>query len=503
MRRSRSTARFASLVIAAGLMFAGCGSDTDSADTTTAGDTSTEATIEATTEATIEATTEATTEAATEATIAIDTTAAVAEAATEKQVVSVAYNSTGSFPEPDATLKSAEKAFETANPGVDVELVSITASDDDYHTKLQLQLQAGNDVADVMYFSPNWVDADAAAGYLAPLDADLAAWPDWTSQFPEAVRAGSISADGKTYMVPWSSNDIGIWYNKEVFKQAGLPVPWEPKSWDDLTAAAKAIKEKVPGSIPMHLYAGKASGITDAILKTFQPLMYGTEDVLYDTTTKKWQPAGTGYLDAMTFISESYSAKLTAPTQDVLNAQVWSYIGPWMKDTKLGFVLDGNWMSFAWLPGGQYEWAEWSDVLGIAAIPSQTGGGAGKVTMGLRGPGLVRAAKSDSPKLAQKFIEFAVGAEHSLSFSVNSSQLAVRNDVAANPKYTDRPTVADFTALLQYAHYIPLTEQNAKVEVLLAGIIEDVALGKLTPEKAVSKYNAEMPATVGAEHYAG
>jgi hypothetical protein len=41
------------------------------------------------------------------------------------------------------------------------------------------------------------------------------------------------------------------------------------------------------------------------------------------------------------------------------------------------------------------------------------------------------------------------------------------------------------------------------VEVLLAGIIEDVALGKLSPDEAVEKYNEQMPTTVGAEHYAG
>lgn len=475
MTRSRRSARVASFVLAAGLLVVACGDDGDDASESTSGNGTTNDSSPSTS----------------------------GDAPAETQVVSVAYNNTGSFPEPEATLKAAETAFEAANPGVDVELISITASDDDYHTKMQLQLQAGDDTADVMYYSPNWVDADAAAGYLAPLDDALTTWTDWETQFPEAVRTGNVSADGKTYMVPWSSNNIGIWYNKAVFEQAGLPVPWEPKTWDDLTTAAETIKANVPDAIPMHLYAGKASGITDAILKTFQPLMYGTDDVLYDTETRKWQPAGKGFLDAMTFISDSYSAELTAPTQDVLNAQIWSYIGPWMKDTKLGFVLDGNWMSFAWLPGGQYEWAEWSDVLGIAAIPTQSGGGAGKVTMGLRGPGLVRAAKSDSPELAQQFIEFAVGADHSLSFSVNSSQLAVRNDVAAMPDYSDRPTVSDFTALLQYAHYIPLTEQNSKVEVLLAGIIEDVALGKKTPEEAVTKYNDELPATVGAEHFAG
>ena len=273
-------------------------------------------------------------------------------AAAEPQTVTVAYNATGDFPEPAATLEAAKASFEAANPGVTVELQQEIASDDDYHTKMQLRLQSGGDVPDVMYYSPNWLDADAAAGYLAPLDEGLAAWPDWEAQFPEAVRAGAASADGHTYGMPMSANDIGIWYNRDVFAVAGLPEDWQPKSWADMREAAETIKANVPDVIPMHLYAGKASGVTDAILKTFQPLLYGTGDVLYDFDTSKWQPAGQGFLDVMSFISAAYADDLTADEADVLSPNVWSFIGPWMQDSHLGFVLDGNWMSFAWIDGG-------------------------------------------------------------------------------------------------------------------------------------------------------
>jgi multiple sugar transport system substrate-binding protein len=488
---------FAACAIAMSTTFvAGCGSSS-SKDTKAA---QTDATTAAAAADTTVADSVAPAAAATEA--ASSQAAATEPASKEPQKITVAYNSTGDFPEPNATLTLAKAAFEKANPGVTVELQKEVAADDPYHTKLQLRLQSGSDVPDVMFYSPNWVDADAAAGYLSPLDDGLAAWPDWMAQFPQAVRDGAKSADGKTYGVPMSANDIGIWYNKDTFKAAGLPENWEPKNWADLRSAAEAIKAKVPNAIPVHLYAGKASGITDAILKTFQPLLYGTGSTLYDFDQHKWVKADKGFLDAMTFVSDMYSAKLTAKTADVLSPNVWSFIGPWMKDTKLGFVPDGNWMSFAWVKGGPNEWPQWGDRLGIAAIPTQDGSGAGKITMALRGTVMVRSAKTDSPELAMKFIETVTNKENSLSIAVNSSQLAVRNDVAADPAYKNRPTVAEFTAMLQYAKYLPLTEENAKVETLLADLIEEVALGKMTPADSVKKYNDQIVGLVGADKFA-
>ncbi len=421
----------------------------------------------------------------------------------EPQKISVAFNATGDFPEPKATLTAAKASFEAENPGVTVELQEEVAADDAYHTKLQLRLQSGSDVPDVMYYSPGWLDADAAAGYLAPLDDGLAQWADWEAQFPEAVRIGAKSADGHIYGVPMAANDIGIWYSKDTFKAAGLPENWEPKTWADLRTAAETIKAKVPGAIPAHLYAGKASGVTDAIMKTFQPLLYGTGDTLYDFETNKWVKADKGFLDTMTFISQTYKDGLTAKTADVLSPNVWSFIGPWMKEAKLGFVPDGNWMSFAWIKGGPNEWPEWGDRLGVTAMPTQTGGGEGKVTMALRGAVMVKSAKSKSPELAMRFLEHVTNKTNSLSISVNSSQLAVRLDVAADPAYKNRPGVAEFTNMLKYAKYLPLAEEADKVYNLLADLIEQVALGKMTPEKSVTEYNSKIEALVGKDKYKG
>ena len=93
--------------------------------------------------------------------------------------------------------------------------------------------------------------------------------------------------------------------------------------------------------------------------------------------------------------------------------------------------------------------------------------------------------------------------ENSLSISVNSSQLAVRTDVAADPAYQDRPTVSEFSEMLKYAQYLPLTEEHAKVENLLADLIERVALGKLSPADSVTEYNDQIVGLVGEDKFAG
>ena len=422
---------------------------------------------------------------------------------TEPQTLTISFNSTSTWPEPKAILTEAKKGFEASHPGVTIELQEEVAADDAYTTKLELRLSAGNDLPDIISIVPGLADGWAEAGYIQPLDAMLAEWPEWKAAFPDAVRDGAIQADGNIYLVPLAANDIGIWYNKDVFEGAGLPVPWEPKSWQDLTDAAATIKDKMPDAIPMHLYAGKASGAIDNVGKTFLPLLYGTDSTLYDHSTKKWQPAGKGFVDAMTFIRDSYEAGLTAEEADVLSPEVWSFIGPWMKDAQLGFVPDGNWMSFAWVEGGSYEWPEWGDRLGVAAFPTQNGEGAGKVSLGYKGAGFGIVKGSDSPNLAMEFIKFASSKESSVGYSQRTGQLAVRSDVLADPAYSDRPTVAEFSALLEYAQYLPGTAEEVKVWALLTDLIEKVAFGKITPQEAADSWNSEMSAAVGSSLWAG
>jgi raffinose/stachyose/melibiose transport system substrate-binding protein len=60
----------------------------------------------------------------------------------------------------------------------------------------------------------------------------------------ESIAGGPLSlftVDGKVYGVPWQAGMVGFWYNKDLFKQAGIDAP--PKTWDEFLAVVKKLKD--------------------------------------------------------------------------------------------------------------------------------------------------------------------------------------------------------------------------------------------------------------------
>ena len=57
---------------------------------------------------------------------------------------------------------------------------------------------------------------------------------------PGSRRTSSNMGDynGTLYAINNGNNDFGVFYNKVMFKQAGLPTNWAPKNWNDILTAA-------------------------------------------------------------------------------------------------------------------------------------------------------------------------------------------------------------------------------------------------------------------------
>ncbi|MEU1166510.1 extracellular solute-binding protein, partial [Streptomyces sp. NPDC005921] len=176
----------------------------------------------------------------------------------------------------DNYLADIKKQFEKEYPGKKVELVPIKATDSEYYTKLQQMLRSPRTAPDLVYEDTFLINSDITSGYLKPLDSYLAKWGDW-GQFIDTAKTAAKGEDGKTYGVPDGTDTRGLWFDKRVFAKAGLPADWQPKSWDDVLAAARTIKAKVPGVTPLNVYTGKPAGET-ASMQGFEMLLYGTDD---------------------------------------------------------------------------------------------------------------------------------------------------------------------------------------------------------------------------------
>jgi len=155
-------------------------------------------------------------------------------------------------------LNGWAKKFTAAHPQATVKLQPITASENDYYTKLQLSMRSPRTAPDMCYEDTFLINSDISAGYLTALDDRISSWPDW-SQFKDTAKTAAQALDGKTYGIPDGTDVRALWFNKKIEK-AGLPTDWQPKSWNDIITAAQTIKQKVPGVIPLNVYAGTGVG---------------------------------------------------------------------------------------------------------------------------------------------------------------------------------------------------------------------------------------------------
>ncbi|WP_282702480.1 extracellular solute-binding protein [Streptomyces sp. CC219B] len=391
----------------------------------------------------------------------------------------------------DTFLADIKKQFEKKYPGKKVEFIPIKAPDSEYYTKVQQMLRSAKTAPDLVYEDTFLINSDITSGYLKPLDAYLAKWPDW-NQFIDTAKAAAKGEDGKTYGVPDGTDTRGLWYDKGIFAKAGLPTAWQPKTWDDVLDAARTIKEKVPDVTPLNVYTGKPAGEA-ATMQGFEMLLYGTEDRLYDESSKKWVAGSQGFKDALAFVETVYEEKLGPDISTALDPNIQTIVrGDLLPNGKLGINLDGSWLPQDWLEGSGHEWPEWSRKLGLAAMPTQHGQAPGKVSMS-GGWTWAIPAKAANPDLAFDFIKTMQSKANAQKWYVANSGIAVREDVANDPAYADaQPGIKFFTDLVASTHYRPAYPAYPKVSTAIQEAMEGVTTGDVSVEEAAKNYDEEL-----------
>ncbi len=391
----------------------------------------------------------------------------------------------------DDYLADVKKQFEKAHPGKKVELVPIKAPDSEYYTKLQQMLRSAKTAPDLVYEDTFLINSDITSGYLKPLDAYLAKWPDW-NRFIDTAKAAAKAEDGKTYGVPDGTDTRGLWFDKGIFAKAGLPADWQPKTWDEVLDAARTIKRRVPDVTPLNVYTGKPAGEA-ATMQGFEMLLYGTEDRLYDESARKWIAGSQGFKDALSFVETVYREKLGPDVSTALDPNIQTIVrGDLLPKGKLGINLDGSWLPQDWLPGSGHEWPEWSSELGLAYMPTQHGQAPGKVSMS-GGWTWAVPAKAGNPDLAFEFVKTMQTKANAQKWYVANSGISVREDVAEDPAYAKaQPGIKFFTDLVASTHYRPAYPAYPKVSTAIQEAMEGVTTGDVPVEEAAKGYDVAL-----------
>ncbi len=140
--------------------------------------------------------------------------------------------------------------YMAAHPNVNIEITVL--ENEAFKTKMTTVMQA-SDPPDVFQSWGGGVQNQyAQAGLIKDITADLDAnGGAWRNSFsPGALSV--YSYNGKNYGVPWDMGMVGFWYNKALFKQAGISST--PTTWSELLDDVK--KLKAAGITPIALGGG-------------------------------------------------------------------------------------------------------------------------------------------------------------------------------------------------------------------------------------------------------
>ena len=364
----------------------------------------------------------------------------------------------------EETLKKMIEIFESKNPDIKVD-VQITGYED-YFTKLATTVGGGNppDVFEMnMENFLSYMLRGACADLTGKID---------TANYSEGTLA-AVSSEGKIYAVPMSFSTCVLFYNKDLFDQAGVAYPTDDWTWADAQAAAEKIK-----------------ALGDDIWGYYQPITYNefyksikgnggsvlSEDYSQFTMNT---PENVAVLEAM--IARVRGENHVMPTKEELAGR-----GDWdlFTEGKLGMIITGIWGFPTFAEKCTFDW----DIV---------------VEPGYKTPSTFFFANvncvspsSDKQEAAAKFVD-AMGSDPDI----------VQLRLDAN---WELPTIADQSKLSQYIEMTPpanrkavfdsmdyaaappaLEEQGAVVEII-DNVLSTLETNDMTAQEALDEIQAQL-----------
>ncbi len=247
---------------------------------------------------------------------------------------------------------------------------------------------------------------------------NLANFPDGASYIAE--RSGPVAdqykaPDGGFYQLPWKSNPVMIFYNKDLFKKAGLDAE-NPKlsTYAEFLDAARKIKSS--GAAPYAIYPAPTSQFFQTQFD-FMPLFAAQtkgQTIVEDGKATFADPAG---IDVATFWKTLYDEGLAG--KEV-------YQGDSFADKKAAMSVVGPWAISV------YDKVKW----GVVPVPTKDGTPAAETWTfsDAKNVGLYSACKNQGT--AWEVLKFATSVEQDGLLLEKTGQMPLRKDLqTAYPDY--------------------------------------------------------------------
>jgi multiple sugar transport system substrate-binding protein len=372
--------------------------------------------------------------------------------------ISVVYSESYEFDAKDLADKwwSRVKAeFEKKYPGAHLKTIPVGGTDFDEQKKAALLLRSASTAPDVVSMETPNVGELAQSNYLLSLNkyvnADKAFWP----YVAKSIKDMS-TFNGNVYAINSGNNVSMLFYNKAMLKKAGVAVPWHPKTWNDILAAARKVKKGVPGVIPLWLHAGVTVGPFVGLVQSSGNLIFGSKTpIMLDRKTNKWVIDSPGLRAALGFYKSVYSDGLGPPSGALFGSTAAIQPPDLMRKHKLAITLGSNWYPGQWTFKFADPWPTARNETGFAPVPTQNGQAPGSATT-IAGWSWGISKVSKNPDLAWALIEVMQEPKNMIDHANWAGFLPPSTKVAGLPTFGNfAPPQGEFRNFASFATPIP------------------------------------------------
>lgn len=246
----------------------------------------------------------------------------------------------------------AIKKFEESHEGVSVKIINTDA--DQYATKLSAAVSGGN-VPDVFYLDSGSIANYVDNGIIADITDEVeAANFDLDSIWKFGVDIyrydGETPGKGALYGLPKDVGPFALGYNKNIFEEAGIPLPDKDKAytWEEFLEISQQLTKDTNGDGEVDQWA---SGFNATW--TLQSFAYSNGASFLDETGDKITVDTSEFADSLQFLADLTNKYHTTPSssqaetldtyQRWMNGELAFFpVGPWDMSTyaKLDFEYD-------------------------------------------------------------------------------------------------------------------------------------------------------------------
>ena len=394
----------------------------------------------------------------------------------------------------EASLMEAFETYGEVAPNVNLELDYVSYGDKDTKYATEIQAGAGPDVIHLHAYS---LRSFIERGFLHDLNAFIEAegGEDFLSAwYPQTLEM--MQHEGSYYAIPGDFMSMALFYNKNLFEEAGLDPESPPTTWDEFLEYAQALTRDRDGDGQIDTWGFGTIGAVDPGFELrFSPILFshGGDYLNEDFTCSALNTPEAK--EAFTYFVELFSEHGVIPPG--VTSQNPGTVREQMANEQIAMLLGSGWT--APIVDSINPDLNAFEVLGVADVPVKAGTDPEFTTTAWLSAWAVNP-NSENPEAAWELVKFITDKPQEQKWFEDARVTSARMDVSEEYEPLTSDTFAQAIAgQLPKAKFVPQIKDWPQVIETINSAAQEAFTGDKTPEEALEDAHNQINELLGGE----